>query len=164
MNAKKNLVIILGIFVILNLVFLVVFFDNFGGLSTGKSIFSDNEMGFVGKVIDGDTVVVDGESVRLLGIDADERGYDCYDDAKIRLEELVLNKEIVMEKDIKDKDQYKRKLRWLFVDGVNVNLILVEEGLAIARFYEDKKYKSEILEAEKKSRAEGVGCKWSGLN
>lgn len=135
--------------------------------SSGNTIFNfENgvETGFVGKVIDGDTVVVDGESVRLLGIDADEKGYDCYKASKIRLEELVLNKEVVLERDVRDKDQYKRKLRWLFIDDKNVNLLLVEEGLAIARFYEDKKYKKEILEAEKKARAERVGCKWKDLD
>ncbi|MBU4406858.1 MAG: hypothetical protein KKB24_04645, partial [Candidatus Altiarchaeota archaeon] len=39
----------------------------------------------VTKVIDGDTVVVEGEHVRLIGIDADERGYPCHDEAKDRL-------------------------------------------------------------------------------
>lgn len=171
MNAKKVLIIILGVFIILNLVFLVGFFGYFKNLSTGKSIFSDfdskKERGFVGKVIDGDTVVVDGESVRLLGIDADEKGYDCYDDAKARLEELVLNKDILMEKDVRDKDQYKRKLRWIFIDEEerkNINLLLVEEGLAIARFYEDRKYREDILDAERKARAGGVGCKWKSLD
>src|SRR3989344_971992 len=43
----------------------------------------------VTKVIDGDTVVVQGgEHVRLSGIDADEKNYPCYGDAKIGLEKL----------------------------------------------------------------------------
>lgn len=114
--------------------------------------------------IDGDTIVVEGESVRLLGIDADERGYPCYSAAKQRLEELVLNKEVGLESDADDKDQYSRYLRHIILDGKNIGLQLVEEGLAVARFYpENQKYKQEIVLAEKQAREAGIGCKWEGL-
>ena len=53
----------------------------------------------VTKVIDGDTVIAEGESIRLLGIDADEKGYPCYSAAKMRIEELVLGKEVYLESD-----------------------------------------------------------------
>ena len=53
----------------------------------------------VTKVIDGDTIVVEGGyHIRLLGIDTDEKGYPCYEAAKSRLEELVLNKKVKLEK------------------------------------------------------------------
>src|SRR3989344_5062730 len=65
----------------------------------------------VTKIIDGDTVIIEGGySVRLLGIDSDEKGYPCYSPAKERIEELVLNKEIYLEADKEDQDQYKRYL------------------------------------------------------
>ena len=99
----------------------------------------------------------------MLGIDADERGYDCYKEAKERLEELILNKEVRLEKDRRDKDRYDRYLRYIFIEEENINLKLVEEGLAIARFYEDKKYKKEILDAEKKARVNKKGCKWVNI-
>ena len=116
----------------------------------------------VTKIIDGDTVVVEGGyHVRLLGIDANERGYPCYDEAKSRLEELVLNKEVRLEKDQTDVDQYDRCLRYIFLDGQNIDLQLVKEGLAIARFYEpDLKYQKEITEAEKGAIKNKIGCKW----
>ena len=105
----------------------------------------------VTKVIDGDTIVVEGEHVRLLGIDADERGYPCHGEAKNRLEEYVLNKEVFLEADKSDKDQYDRYLRYIFLDGKNINLQLVKEGLAVARFFPDNvKYKEDIIAAEKK--------------
>jgi len=118
----------------------------------------------VTKIIDGDTVVVEGgEHIRLLGIDADERGYPCYGEAKSRLEELVLNKEVRLEKDQTDVDQYNRCLRYIFLDEQNIDLQLVKEGLAIARFYEpDVKYKDEIALAEKEAIENKIGCKWSG--
>ena len=107
--------------------------------SVGSVIEIDkNEEAFVSKVIDGDTIVANGEHIRLLGIDADERGYNCYDEAKLELEEWILDKEVVLEKDKTDKDQYGRLLRYVILDGENINIKLVEEGLAVARFYMDR--------------------------
>lgn len=114
------------------------------------------------KIIDGDTIVVEGGyHVRLLGMDTDEVGYPCYEDAKTRLEELILNKKIRLEKDKTDIDQYKRCLRYVFLGEQNIDLELVKEGLAIARFYEpDIKYKEELVLAEKTAVDAKVGCKW----
>jgi len=45
----------------------------------------------------------------------------------------------------------------------NVNVKLVEEGMAVARFYQpDVKYKTEIAKAEKQAQTDKIGCKWSG--
>lgn len=124
----------------------------------------------VTKVIDGDTIVVEGGyHIRLLSVDTDEMGFPCYESAKTRLEELVLNKKIRLEKDITDIDQYKRCLRHVFLDNSstsskqvqNIGLQLLKEGLAVARFYEPNvKYKKEITLAEKTAIDEKVGCKW----
>ncbi len=130
--------------------------------STAACGASDNTI--VTKVIDGDTVVVEGGfHVRLLGMDADEKGYPCYDPAKTRLEDLVLAKQVVLEKDKTDLDQYGRCLRYIFVGGTNVDTQLVAEGLAVARFYEpDVKYRAEITAAETYAQQNHLGCKWSG--
>jgi endonuclease YncB( thermonuclease family) len=124
---------------------------------------ADNQT-IVTKVIDGDTVVVEGGyHVRLLGMDADEKGYPCYDPAKTRLENLVLEKQVKLEQDITDLDQYGRCLRYIFLGNTNIDVQLVREGLAVARFYEpDVKYKTEISAAEKQAQTAGTGCKWSG--
>ena len=118
----------------------------------------------VTKVIDGDTVVVEGGwHVRLLGMDADEKGYPCYDAAKTGLENLILSKNIVLEKDVSDVDQYGRCLRYIFVGSTNVDVQLVKEGLAVARFYQpDVKYRTEISAAETYAQQNKIGCKWSG--
>lgn len=116
----------------------------------------------VTKVIDGDTVVIQGgDHVRLLGIDADESGYPCYKAAKTRLEELVLGKTVKLEADQENLDQYGRLLRHVFLDGKNIDEQLVSEGLAIARFYpENQKYKTEIVAAETTAIQNKAGCKW----
>lgn len=116
----------------------------------------------VTKVIDGDTVVVEGGwHVRLLGMDADEKGYPCYDQARIGLENLVLGKNVMLQKDVSDVDQYGRCLRYIFINNINVDAQLVKEGLAVARFYEpDVKYRAEITSAESYAEVNKIGCKW----
>ncbi len=172
---KKALLIILTLFIIGNLALIGIFLKSktSGSVVFNLSLFEkssiESETGFVSKVIDGDTVIINGQSVRLLGMDTDERGEKCYKEAKERLEEFVLNKKVELEKDVRNKDQYDRLLRWIFIEDENgkkisINLVMVEEGLAIARFYEDKKYKKEVLEAEKEARANKIGCKWRDLN
>lgn len=116
----------------------------------------------VTKVIDGDTVVVEGRTVRLLGIDADERGYPCYDEAKKELEEKVLGEKVVLKSRGGNKDKYGRFLRYIFQNGTNINLLMVKKGFAVARFSGDSKYKEEIIRAEEKARNNGLGCKWNG--
>ena len=117
----------------------------------------------VTKVIVGDTVVVEGGfHIRLLGMDADGNGYSCYELAKTRLEQLVLGKKVVLEKDITDLDQYGRCLRYIFIGGDNITVQLVKEGLAVARFYEpDTKYRPEITGAEKQAQTNNTGYKWA---
>ena len=52
-------------------------------------------------------------------------------------------------------------MRYLIIDGENINLKLVKEGLAIARFSpENTKYKRDIINAEKEARENKIGCKW----
>ena len=125
----------------------------------------DGAVRIVTKVIDGDTVLIEGGySVRLLGIDADERGKPCYAAAKERLEEMVLGKEVFLEMGKDDLDQWCRYLRYLFVDDVNIGLEMVKEGLAVARTSaEDSKYQSEIALAEKSAIENEIGCKWSSI-
>lgn len=153
---SKTIAWILGIIIVL------IIFSWFA-LPHGKVIEDSSFIGkkFVTKVLDGDTVIIGGASVRLLGIDADEPGYSCYAEAKKRIEELILNKEITLERDQEDKDQYQRYLRYIFLNGKNINLQLVKEGLAVARFFpENVKYKEDILNAEREAREFKRGCKW----
>jgi len=125
----------------------------------------DGASKLVTKVIDGDTFLIEtGYSVRILGIDADERGYPCYEPAKNKLEELILNKKVKLEKGRENLDQYCRYLRYVFLDNKNISLELVKEGLAVPRFSpEDLKYKKEIANTEKEARENKVGCKWSAF-
>jgi len=124
----------------------------------------DKAVRMVTKVIDGDTVLIEGGySVRLLGIDTDERGKSCYNTAKERLEELVLGQEVILESGNDDLDQWCRYLRYLFLDDVNIGLEMVKEGYGVARAStEGSKYQSEIALVEKNAIDNKIGCKWGG--
>jgi micrococcal nuclease len=117
----------------------------------------------VTKIIDGDTLIIQGgEKVRMLGIDCDERGKKCYGEAKDWLEEKVLGEKVRVEKGGEDKDIYGRSLRYIFLNGENINLKIVEEGLCVARFETgEENYKKEISKAEEKAINNKIGCKWN---
>lgn len=116
----------------------------------------------VARVIDGDTIVVADENrVRLIGIDAPEMNsdFDCYaQKAKQRLEELVLNKKVSLEKDISQTDKYGRLLRHVWIDEMLASLVLVEEGWAqVSTYPPDVKYQADFLDAQSRAREKGLG-------
>jgi len=112
----------------------------------------------VTKVIDGDTIILeDGRKIRLLGIDASERGYPYYNKSKSYLSYLVLDKKVQLESDLVDKDEHGRFLRYVYVDGTFVNEQLVKEGLAHAFIISDLKYEKQLSEAEFYAREHEFG-------
>ena len=113
----------------------------------------------VTKIIDGDTIIVKGgEKVRLLGIDCDERGKECYSEAKDFLEQQVLNQEVRIESE--GRDIYNRQLAYIFLRGRNINLELVETGFCVARFDQPSNYMDEIKSVESQAIKNNIGCKW----
>jgi endonuclease YncB( thermonuclease family) len=167
-KGTKKILLVIGIIILFVLIFVLTFdhgafLKNLTGSSIGQEL--NQEMKQVTKVIDGDTLLIeDGVSVRLLGIDADERGYPCYYQAKNRLEELVLGKEVYLERGKEDKDIYDRELRYILYDGENINLKLVQEGLVIARIEQGDKYQEDFINAENIARENRIGCKWNNSN
>jgi micrococcal nuclease len=115
---------------------------------------TQNVTSIVSTVVDGDTVKLQtGETIRLLGINAPERGQPYYDEATDRLKELIGDKEIVLEKDIDDKDQYGRLLRYIFLSGENIDVKLVREGLATVWVIPpNTKYEDELQKAENEAK------------
>lgn len=87
---------------------------------------------------DGDTIVLEnGETVRYLGIDTPEThhptiGKECGgQEASEYNKKLVEGKKVRLIKDVSDKDQYGRILRYVFTeDGQFVNYLLVRNGFA----------------------------------
>jgi len=131
---------LLGFFVLLLIFVNYNFIDDFLERS-----FLDYEFVEVERVIDGDTVVVNGSSMRLLGINSPEKGEKYFSEARDFLESLVLGESLRIER--VGLDRYGRELVYLFDDG-NVNLKLVENGFANYYFPEGKeKYYSGFVDA-----------------
>ncbi len=83
------------------------------------------------RVIDGDTLEISGgERIRLLGIDAPERGDVLFDPATDRLKELTASGLVILEM-CEDRDIYGRLLATVMTDSGNVNSILLREGMAL---------------------------------
>lgn len=113
-------------------------------------------------VVDGDTmrVLYEGaaESLRLIGINSPERNECLYAEAASRLADLVGDGELHLEPDQSDRDQYGRLLRYVFVDDVFVNEMLVREGLAISRHYQPDTARQATLDAAQElAQAEDAG-------
>ncbi len=91
----------------------------------------------VARIVDGDTVdMSDGTTIRLIGIDAPERGECGADEATAALEMIVGDQGVALVPGARDDvDRYGRLLRYLdLVDGTDVNLAMIESGRAIARY------------------------------
>ncbi|MEK6842779.1 MAG: thermonuclease family protein, partial [Nanoarchaeota archaeon] len=92
----------------------------------------------VSRIIDGDTIIGNNESIRLLGINTPERGEKYYSEAKEFLESLILNKTVQLKFGKDKKDRYNRTLAYIFLGNKNINLEIVENGFANYYFPEGK--------------------------
>lgn len=109
-------------------------------------------------VHDGDTLTGLDENkvqhkIRLDGIDAPELGQPFGRAAKQALSDKVFGKDVVVEP--KTKDRYGRTIGHVLVDGRDVNLEMLAEGMA----WHFKQYDDDArrAQAEEESRAGGKG-------
>lgn len=123
---------------------------------------SPPETAKVTQVIDGDTIIIEGNyRVRYIGIDTPEV-YPKVEDYGIEAWEanrrLVGGKEVRLERDVTEKDKYGRLLRYVYVGDVFVNAELVRWGLAEAKAYPpDIKYQDYLEKLEAEARLAGRG-------
>jgi len=123
---KKKEIALLGFLVLLLFAVNYSFLD-----SVLKNFLKENgKFAVVERVIDGDTVVVNKTSVRLLGINSPEKGEMYSDEATKFLKELVLDKKVRLEFGRNKYDKYHRILAYIFVEGTNVNLESVKNGFS----------------------------------
>jgi endonuclease YncB( thermonuclease family) len=92
--------------------------------------------GAVTEVVDGDTIKVDGQTVRLIGMDTPEIGRCGYDEATAAMGALVAGQVVTLTavagRD--DTDKYGRLLRYVDVNGTDVGLREIDLGLGVARY------------------------------
>ena len=121
--------------------------------------------GLDGKVVgvtDGDTIKIltperQQVKVRLYGIDAPEKKQPYGTAAKRYLADLIAGKTVQIEE--RGKDRYKRVLGVAYLDGRDVNEILVLNGYAWAFTKYSKIYESQEWQA----RSKGLGL-WRDKN
>ena len=128
-------------------VFLVLMFCNVG--------FADSL-----RVVDGDTIVLNGEKIRFSGIDTPELKQTCMKgDEKVfcgKSAKMLLIKKIGNEipRCIREgKDVYKRTLAECFIQGESLSSFLVRSGYAFAY----RKYSTKFIKDEEFAKANKFG-------
>ena len=115
------------------------------------------------KIVDGDTIHLDGEKIRFTGIDTPELKQTCIKNGiknfcgvtarEILIEKIADNKvECISE----GKDQYKRTLAECFVNNESLSSYLVRSGYAFAY----RKYSKKFIGDEDYARINKLGM-WS---
>lgn len=125
-------------------------------IAVAAATLTGQEVEFTGevtRVIDGDTVIVlDDEKlqrrVRLVAIDAPEKGQDFSVESKKSLSTLVYGKRITVT--TKKTDRYGRIIGKILIDGVDVSLEQIRLGLA----WHFKEYAKEQSAGDRETYAE----------
>ena len=115
------------------------------------------------KVVDGDTIHLNGEKIRFTGIDTPELKQTCIKEGvkdycgikakEILIEKIAQNKvECISER----KDQYKRTLAECFVNNESLSSYLVRSGYAFAY----RKYSKKFIVDENYAKVNQAGM-WS---
>ena len=115
------------------------------------------------KIIDGDTIHLNGEKIRFTGIDTPELKQTCNKNNEIILCGIQARK-LLIEKIGKNKieciregkDQYNRTLAECFVNDLSLSTYLVRKGYAFAY----RKYSTKFIVDEDYARVNNLGM-WS---
>ncbi len=119
----------------------------------------------VTRVIDGDTIELEnGQVVRYLLIDTPETAHpdkpvECFGpEATDRNRQLVEGLKVRLEKDVTDRDDYGRLLRYVYIDETLVQGELVREGYGYVYSRQpDVKYLKSMAQLEREAREAGAG-------
>lgn len=115
-------------------------------------------------VSDGDTIrVLSGDrhqiKCRMFGIDAPESSQDYGQRSKAALSDAIFRKMVRV--DILDQDQYGRRVCRIFLNGVDINKLQLQRGMA----WHEKRYSQDAAysQAESAARQQRLGL-WSDAN
>lgn len=133
-------------------------------LAAGASL-AQNLLAGRARVIDGDTVEVQGQRIRLHGIDAPEsaqecatatgRSYRCGQAAADALARTVRGASVACA--VRGTDRYGRRIAVCYLDGTDLNAWMVSAGHALAY----RRYSMDYVPQERRARTNGLGM-WQG--
>jgi endonuclease YncB( thermonuclease family) len=135
-----------------------------GALYVGSILPARSDVIGQAQVIDGDTIRVSGERVRLYGIDAPESGQSCTlsgvgwpcGQNAARMLTSVTNGQVVTCKGNR-RDRYGRLIAVCYVGVDDLNARMVRDGWALAY----RRYGSDYVPQEVQARSAGSGI-WQG--
>ncbi len=138
----------------IGILFLLLIIINYNFLDSKlKDFLIEKDFGVVERIIDGDTIIINGTSIRLLGINCPEKSEEFSLQAKEFLEKKILNKTIRIEFGKQKTDKYGRTLAYVFLGNENINLALIKEGFANPYFPKGQdKYSSQFYKAWKECK------------
>ncbi len=128
--------------------------------------FENMKKTVVERVVDGDTIIISGgERIRMIGINTPESVKEAGEvehfgiEASKYTKDKLEGKTIYIEKDVSDRDDYGRLLRYIYLeDGTFYNEKIVKEGYAFAGTYPpDVKYNEILHDAEDYARENNLG-------
>ena len=144
-------------------------------IPTPTIFFGEKQTVLVSRVIDGDTIEIEGKiKVRYIGINSPEiyhdstgkkTGEQCFaNEAYLENKKLVEGKTIAMIKDISDKDKYGRLLRYVYVGDQFVNEYLIKKGYAkLMTIKPDIKFSQQFKANQAEAKTNNLGI-WSKCN
>ena len=142
---KKKIILVIS-------VFLLIFFLIFNQVKSQEL-----------RVVDGDTIHLNGKKIRFTGIDTPELKQTCInqgiiDPCGVTAKEILIDK--ISDNEVEciseGKDQYKRILAECFVNNESLSSYLVRSGYAFAY----RKYSKKFISDEDYAKANKIGM-WS---
>lgn len=123
-----------------------------------------NSLRHVDQVIDGDTIILDGnEYVRLIGINTPETHHpkkpvQCYGkEASDYLKQRLEGKDVRLEYGSERLDKYNRTLGFIHLGRTFINAEMVKEGYAFAYTRFPFKYEKKFVKLQKKAEKKDLG-------
>ena len=117
------------------------------------------------RIIDGDTIILNSEKIRFYGIDTPEKkqkckdrnglSYPCGEFATNELKKIISSGQLFCKK--RATDRYGRSISICYVNGVDINSLMVKNGWALAY----RKYSRDYIDEENEAKDKKVGM-WAG--
>ena len=141
--------------------YIVIIFIYFISFSLANCKSLDNSI----RIIDGDTIILNSEKIRFYGIDTPEKkqkckdrnglSYPCGEFATNELKKIISSGQLFCKK--RATDRYGRSISICYVNGVDINSLMVKNGWALAY----RKYSRDYIDEEKEAKDKKMGM-WAG--